>query len=58
MHCCCPSVHAELVEDRSQMGVHGTFTQHKPLGDLGVAQPISHQLQDLDLLEVRPDDLR
>jgi hypothetical protein len=24
-----PTVHAELVEDRSQMGVHGKFTQHR-----------------------------
>jgi hypothetical protein len=34
---CCTGVHAELVEDRSQMGVHGALAQHKPLGDLGVA---------------------
>ena len=42
-----PAVHAELVEDRSQMRAD-TFTQHKPLGDLGVARPISDQLQNFD----------
>ncbi|MCE3274721.1 MAG: hypothetical protein K0R13_576 [Propionibacteriaceae bacterium] len=49
MHCGCAGIDAELFEDRSQMRVHGTFTQHEPLGNLGVAQPITNQLQDLDL---------
>jgi hypothetical protein len=31
------------------MRVHGTFTQQKPMGNLGVAQPIGNQMQDLDL---------
>ncbi len=44
MHCCCPGIDAELVEDRSQMRVHGTFTQHQPVGNLGVAQPIGYQM--------------
>ena len=54
MHCCRPSVYAELVEDRSQMCVHGTFTQHKLLGDLGVVQTIGHQPQDVDLSGGQP----
>ena len=45
---CCSGIDAELVEDRSQMRVHGTFTQHKPLGDLGVAQSIGYQIQNID----------
>ena len=44
-----PAIHAELVEDRSQMGVHGTFTQYKSVGDLCVAQPIGHQMEHVDL---------
>jgi hypothetical protein len=43
------AVHTELVEDRSQMGMHRTFTQHKSVGDLGIAEPIGHQLKDVDL---------
>lgn len=49
MYCGCPGIHAQLVEDRSKMGMHGTFTQHQPVGNLGVAQPIGHQIQDVDL---------
>jgi hypothetical protein len=45
---CCSAIYAELVENRSQMRVHGTFTKHKPPGNLGVAQPIGHQMQDVD----------
>ena len=44
-----PAVHAELVEDRSQMGVHGTFTQHQPVCYLCVAQPIGYQIEHIDL---------
>ena len=49
MGCCGPAVHAEFVEDRSYMGVHGTLTQHQPVGDFSVAQPVGHQPQDVDL---------
>jgi hypothetical protein len=53
-----PAVDDQLVVDRSEMGVYGTFTQHESVSDLRVAQPIGHQMQDLDFRAVRPADLR
>jgi hypothetical protein len=40
------------------MRVHGSWTQHKPIGDLGVVQTIRYNRRTSISLAVRPNDLR